>query len=49
MIGVISIHFGAKVEDSYSEVSDAISNSTTTQLMVFFVINVLLSLLAYTQ
>ena len=49
MIGVISIHFGAKVEDSYSEVSDAISNSTTTQLMVFFVINILLSLLAYTQ
>jgi len=49
LIGVISIHFGARVEDSYSEVSEAISNSTTTQLLVFFVINVLLSLLAYTQ
>jgi phospholipid/cholesterol/gamma-HCH transport system permease protein len=49
LIGVISIHFGAKVEDSFSEVSEAISNSTTTQLLVFFVINVLLSLLAYTQ
>ncbi|MDC0465084.1 ABC transporter permease [Pseudomonadales bacterium] len=49
MIGVISIHFGAKVESSFTEVSDAISNSTTTQLMVFFVINILLSVLAYTQ
>ena len=49
MIGVISIHFGAKVEDSFSEVADAISNSTTTQLMVIFIINILLSLLAYTQ
>lgn len=49
MIGVISIHFGAKVENSFTEVSDAISNSTTTQLMVFFVINILLSILAYTQ
>jgi phospholipid/cholesterol/gamma-HCH transport system permease protein len=49
MIGLISIHFGAKVENSFTEVSDAISNSTTTQLMVFFVINILLSILAYTQ
>jgi len=49
MIGVISIHFGAKVENTFTEVSDAISNSTTTQLMVFFVINILLSILAYTQ
>jgi len=49
LIGVISIYFGAKVEDSFNEVSEAISNSTTTQLLVFFVINVLLSLLAYTQ
>ena len=49
MIGVISIHFGAKVENSFTEVSDAISNSTTTQLLVFFVINILLSILAYTQ
>ena len=49
LIGVISIHFGAKVKDSFSEVSEAISNSTTTQLLVFFVINVSLSLLAYTQ
>ena len=49
LIGVISIYFGAKVENSFGEVSAAISNSTTTQLLVFFVINVLLSLLAYTQ
>ncbi len=49
VIGVISIHFGARAEDSFDDVSQAISNSTTSQLMVFFLINVVLSLLAYTQ
>jgi phospholipid/cholesterol/gamma-HCH transport system permease protein len=49
VIGVISIHFGAKATDSFDEVSTAISNSTTSQLMMFFLINVVLSLLAYTQ
>ncbi|HKI74596.1 MAG TPA: ABC transporter permease, partial [Pseudomonadales bacterium] len=49
VIGVISIHFGAKATHSFEEVSEAISNSTTSQLMAFFLINVVLSLLAYTQ
>lgn len=49
VIGVISIHFGARASDSFEDVSRAISNSTTSQLMVFFLINVVLSLLAYTQ
>lgn len=49
VIGVISIHFGAQANDSFDEVSSAISNSTTSQLMAFFLINVGLSLLAYTQ
>lgn len=49
VIGVISIHFGARVKDSFDEVADAISSSTTSQLMAFFLINVALSLLAYTQ
>ncbi len=49
VIGVISIHFGARATDSFDEVSSAISNSTTSQLMAFFLINVGLSMLAYTQ
>ena len=49
LIGIISIYFGAKVEDSFTEVTEAISKATTAQLLVFFIINVLLSLLAYTQ
>jgi|TARA_B100002003_G_C14142027_1_gene549093 phospholipid/cholesterol/gamma-HCH transport system permease protein len=49
LIGVISIHFGAKATDSFEDISEAISNSTTTQLMAFFLLNVVLSLLAYTQ
>lgn len=47
VIGVISIHFGAKATDSFEDISDAISNSTTSQLMSFFLINVVLSILAY--
>lgn len=49
VIGLISIHFGAKATDSFDDVSEAISNSTTSQLMAFFLINIVLSLLAYTQ
>ena len=49
VIGVISIHFGARATDSFDDVSEAISNSTTSQLLAFFLINVALSLLAYTQ
>ncbi|MFP6809059.1 MAG: ABC transporter permease [Pseudomonadales bacterium] len=49
VIGVISIHFGARASDSFEDISEAISNSTTSQLMAFFLINIVLSLLAYTQ
>lgn len=49
VIGVISIHFGSRNIDSFDDVSEAISNSTTSQFMSFFLINVVLSLLAYTQ
>ncbi|MFT4713720.1 MAG: phospholipid/cholesterol/gamma-HCH transport system permease protein [Candidatus Azotimanducaceae bacterium] len=49
MIGIISIHFGAKATNSFDDISNAISNSTTSQLMSFFLINIVLSILAYTQ
>ena len=49
VIGLISIHFGARASDSFDDISTAISNSTTSQLMSFFLINIILSLLAYTQ
>ncbi|MEM7364587.1 MAG: ABC transporter permease [Pseudomonadota bacterium] len=49
IIGVISIHFGARATESFDDVSAAISNSTTSQLMIFAILNVVLSLLAYTQ
>lgn len=49
VIGVISIHFGARATESFEDVSEAISNSTTSQLVAFFLINVGLSVLAYTQ
>lgn len=49
VIGVISIHFGARATESFDDVAEAISDSTTSQLMSFFLINVVLSLLAYTQ
>jgi phospholipid/cholesterol/gamma-HCH transport system permease protein len=49
VIGLISIHFGARATESFDDVSEAISNSTTSQLMAFFLINIVLSLLAYTQ
>ncbi len=49
LIGIISIYFGARASNSFEDVSEAISNSTTSQLMAFFLINVVLSLLAYTQ
>lgn len=49
LIGVISIYFGARATESYEDVSDAIAKSTTSQLLVFFLLNVMLSLLAYSQ
>lgn len=49
MIGVISIYYGARATASFDDVSEAISGSTTAQLMTFFLFNIVLSLLAYTQ
>jgi phospholipid/cholesterol/gamma-HCH transport system permease protein len=49
MIGVVSIHYGARATSSFDDISTAISSSTTVQLMIFFMLNVVLSLLAYTQ
>lgn len=46
-IGVISIYFGSKAGGRFSDMSQAISNATTTQLIVFFLINVLLTVVAY--
>jgi len=49
VVGVISIHFGARATDSFDDISQAISDSTTSQLMAFFLINVVLSYVAYSQ
>ncbi|MFW5426552.1 MAG: MlaE family ABC transporter permease [Methylophagaceae bacterium] len=46
-IGIISIYFGSKAGGRFSDMSKAISNATTTQLIIFFLINVLLSVVAY--
>ena len=46
-IGVISIYFGSKAGSRFSDMSRAIANATTTQLIVFFLINVILSVIAY--
>jgi phospholipid/cholesterol/gamma-HCH transport system permease protein len=47
LIGLISIYFGANVGTRFTDISRAISNSTTTQLFVFFALNVSLSIVAY--
>lgn len=47
VIGLVSIHFGLKVNKDHLSISDAISTSVTIQLAVFLVLNVLLSYLAY--
>jgi phospholipid/cholesterol/gamma-HCH transport system permease protein len=49
LIGVISIYSGARATESYEDFSDAIAKSTTSQLLVFFLLNVMLSLLACSQ
>jgi phospholipid/cholesterol/gamma-HCH transport system permease protein len=46
-IGIISIYFGSKAGGRFSDMSKAISNATTSQLITFFLINVLLSVVAY--
>lgn len=47
LIGMISVLFAMKVKDRYTDISRAISSSATTQLFVFFLINVLFSFMAY--
>lgn len=47
LIGLISILYGASVGGRFTDISRAISNSTTTQLLGFFVLNIFLSILAY--
>lgn len=47
LIGMISVLFAMRVNDRYTDISRAISNSSTTQLFVFFLINVLFSFMAY--
>jgi phospholipid/cholesterol/gamma-HCH transport system permease protein len=49
LIGVISIHYGAKAKDSFEDISEAISKSTTAQIIVFLLLNVILSLVGYSQ
>lgn len=47
LIGIICIHFGSTVGERFTDISRAISNSTTSLLLMFFVLNTGLSLLAY--
>jgi phospholipid/cholesterol/gamma-HCH transport system permease protein len=47
LIGLISIQFGIKVGDKFTDISRAISNSISTQFLVFISLNVALSILAY--
>jgi phospholipid/cholesterol/gamma-HCH transport system permease protein len=47
LIGMISVFFAMKVNDKYTDISRAISASSTTQLFVFFLINVTFSYMAY--
>ncbi|WP_143871459.1 MlaE family ABC transporter permease [Catenovulum sediminis] len=47
LIGLISLHFSGKVGGRFTDISRAISSSTTAQLIAFFTLNVGLSLLAY--
>lgn len=47
LIALISVYFGAHVEDKYTDVSDAISRATSLQLLVFVSLNVSLSVINY--
>ena len=47
LIGLASLYFGYHVEDRFTDVSRAISNSNTFQLFAFFVLNIGLSYLVY--
>ncbi|KMT65587.1 ABC transporter permease [Catenovulum maritimum] len=47
LIGLLSIYYGATVGNRFTDISRAISSSTTVQIVSFFLLNVILSLLAY--
>lgn len=47
LIGLISLHFSGRVSGRFTDISRAISSSTTAQLISFFALNVMLSLMAY--
>ena len=47
LIGIICIYFGSSVGERFTDISRAISKSTTSLLLMFFVINIGLSILAY--
>ncbi|MGN7612362.1 ABC transporter permease [Magnetococcales bacterium HHB-1] len=47
LIGLVAIHYGAQVKQRFTEVSHALSAALTMQLALFFIFNVLLSILAY--
>ena len=47
VIALISVYSGWQVRDRFTDISKAISNSTTSLLLIYFVLNMGLSLLAY--
>ena len=47
LIGLISLHSGWQVGDRFTDVTRAISSSTTSLLLLYFVLNIGLSLFAY--
>ncbi|SFB98727.1 ABC transporter permease [Pseudoalteromonas denitrificans] len=46
-IGLTCIYYGASVEPKFASISKSISSSTTSQLILLFLINILLSVIAY--
>jgi phospholipid/cholesterol/gamma-HCH transport system permease protein len=46
-IGLTCIYYGASVENKFASISRSISSSTTSQLIILFTINILLSVIAY--
>ena len=47
LIALISVYFGAQVEDKFTDVSEAISRATSLQLLVFVSLNVGMSVINY--
>jgi len=46
-IGLTCIYYGASVEPKFASISRSISTSTTSQLIILFTVNILLSVIAY--